>query len=584
MSLISLRFSPPVETYDGFKFRMASILCLVFGFFSMLFLAKHVLVFQGIHARLLPEPRQVIWNYLLAYYWKTLGGATEFVVILVGFAAVFWLNVPKQYFADRYRDYGKEKSSPEAKSLTLLLTLAALSLVLLSIPFLTLHFPIWLSLVAKYGPIAVGILQYLSILPDLTHLERLGALDKLGWDRRCFDATYRSERPRALQAELNACLNLMPPSSRKAAREFMTQGSVTVTWSGQDALYNKLEAFVGVRAESMTLCDNASEGVKLSLAEILEARRAKTTLVLTTDAEDASVHRVIEDVLRPIYNFQLHTVPIQNALWTSASHDEIINMLVKHCTESRPDIAVLSHVFADTGVVLDLKMLSDALRTENLRTVFVIDGSQAVGNIVVDADVLVRSGYYVFHGHGWLLGSPSVGIIVRNGWLLSVGAELQQRNPVARPFSRLDSGETMDISATYESFVPWFTLNYVLLHEWLAIGADNTSKHTMKLAGLFRDEMRKREIRTVGISGASSAVVITDLPQIEAVHQALESKRLQCSLVGAQLDSDRRATGIRFCFHHYHSDDDVRDLAELIADVGREAEPQTLAGVPSATR
>jgi selenocysteine lyase/cysteine desulfurase len=135
-----------------------------------------------------------------------------------------------------------------------------------------------------------------------------------------------------------------------------------------------------------------------------------------------------------------------------------------------------------------------------------------------------------------------------------------------------------------KGFAPWFALNYVLKKEWLPIGADNASKHTTKLASLFRDEMRKREIRTIGISGRSSAVVITaDVLQIEALHQTLQSKRLLCSLVSAQLGSGRPAKGIRFCFHHYHSDDDVRDLAELVANASTAAQAQTAAEVSNAS-
>jgi len=47
MSWLGLRLTPPNESYDGFKFRMARILCLVFGAFSMLFLAKHALVIHS---------------------------------------------------------------------------------------------------------------------------------------------------------------------------------------------------------------------------------------------------------------------------------------------------------------------------------------------------------------------------------------------------------------------------------------------------------------------------------------------------------------------------------------------------------
>src|SRR5438067_8664959 len=158
MSIIGRRFTPPDASYEGFKFRIASILCLVFGFFAAVFCVKHVLVLHSDHSvSILPEPFHVIGNYLLAYYGRTPGGFLEVVMMLAGFVAVFWLNLPKQYFASRYRDYGKERASAEAKSLTLLLTSMALSLVFLSVPFLTLHFPGWLSWTMKYGPLAVGL-------------------------------------------------------------------------------------------------------------------------------------------------------------------------------------------------------------------------------------------------------------------------------------------------------------------------------------------------------------------------------------------------------------------------------------------
>ncbi len=572
MSAIGLRFTPPDESYEGFKFRMARILCSVFGFFAALFFVKHVLVFHTDHTvGVLPEPFRVIGNYLLAYYWRTSGGALELLLILLSFGAVFWLNLPKQYFADRYRDYGKERASAEAKSLTLFLTLTALWLVLLSVPFLTLHFPGWLSLLVKYGPIAVGVLQYLSILPTIDGIERLPAISKLDWDMRSFDATHRSTPNRALAKELKACSSLMPVSSPEAARRFLTQGSATVTWSGADALFSNLETLLGVSAESISLHDSASDGIEFALGELLDARGAQPTLILTTDAEHRSLRNTVERRLQPIYRFGLETVPIQPLLWNNASPGEIVSALVQVCIEKKPDIAVLSHVFPDTGIVLDLKDLIDKARAENLRTLFVIDGSQAIGNIIVNDDTMVRSAYYAFLGHGWLLGSPSVGVLIRNSWLLRVAGDIRQAAHSRRPFSSFRQTDAQDMSPAYDSFLPWFALNYVLKHEWLSVGVESATKHTKKLAGLFRDEMHKLDLRTVGISADTSVVVVSDVPQIEALYRTLEARRLDCRLVTADLDSGKRTSGIRFCFHHYHSDEDVRDLAELIGNICVEA-------------
>jgi selenocysteine lyase/cysteine desulfurase len=210
--------------------------------------------------------------------------------------------------------------------------------------------------------------------------------------------------------------------------------------------------------------------------------------------------------------------------------------------------------------------------------VFAIDGSQAVGNIMVGDDAFFRSAYYAFDGHDWLLGSPSIGILVRNDWLLRVAGGVPQAAPTPRPFSSIRQADGGDIPRAFDEFSPRFALNFVLQQEWLAVGVENATRHTKKLASLFRDEMHKRSIRTIGISRESSAVVITDMPQLEAMYHAPELKRLDCRMVTAVLDDGQQASGIRLCFHHYHSDEDVRDLAEVIGKINAEADR----GIPAA--
>ena len=575
MSTIGLRFTPPDESYDGFKFRIALTLTSVFGFFTALFFIKHVLVFHDYTVGLLPEPFRVIWNYLLAYYLRTSAGALEMVMILTSFGAVFWLNLPKQYFAGRYRDYGKERVTAEAKSLTVFLVSMALFLVLLSVPFLTLHFPVWLSLLMKYGPIAAGLLQYLSIMPDIKGIERVPAIDKLDWDIRSFDSTHRSTPNQSLEKELRACSSLLSPSDPVTSRRFLTQGSTTVTWSGMAALLRNLETFLGVSAESITLLDDASRALEFALGELLDARGAQPTVVLTSDAEHRSLRAVLEDRLQPVYRFRLETVALQGPLWNGASAGEIVSTLVKACLEKKPDIAVLSHVFPDTGIVLDLKELIGTVRRNDLSTVFAIDGSQAVGNIMVGDDAFSRSVYYAFDGHDWLLGSPSIGILVRNDWLRRVSGGVAQSAPTSRPFSSIRQADGGDMPLSFDGYSPWFGLNYVLQQEWLAVGVENATKHSKKLADLFREEMHKRSIRTIGVSAVSSAVVIADVPQIEAMYNAPELKRLDCRMVTAVLDNGQQGSGIRFCFHHYHSDEDVLNLAEVIGKINAEADGAT---------
>jgi selenocysteine lyase/cysteine desulfurase len=62
------------------------------------------------------------------------------------------------------------------------------------------------------------------------------------------------------------------------------------------------------------------------------------------------------------------------------------------------------------------------------------------------------------------------------------------------------------------------------------------------------------------------------------MYLAPQLKRLDCRMVTAVLDNGQQASGIRFCFHHYHSDEDVRNLAEVIGKLNAETDR----GVPAA--
>ena len=102
-------------------------------------------------------------------------------------------------------------------------------------------------------------------------------------------------------------------------------------------------------AESITLHEDASNGIEFAIGEILDARGANPAVVLTTDAEHKSLRCVVEEHLKPIYQFNSEIVPIQNLLWNNAPSREIVANLIKACVDKKPDIFVLSHVFPDSG-------------------------------------------------------------------------------------------------------------------------------------------------------------------------------------------------------------------------------------------
>src|SRR2546423_15323230 len=104
MSWEALDFTPPRESYEGFKFSVASTLCLIFGLLSGVFIIEHCLRPTNISEALTPLPDSwtILYHYLLGYYFKTGMGALELLTIIFTFAGTFWLNIPKQYFVTQY--------------------------------------------------------------------------------------------------------------------------------------------------------------------------------------------------------------------------------------------------------------------------------------------------------------------------------------------------------------------------------------------------------------------------------------------------------------------------------------------------
>jgi selenocysteine lyase/cysteine desulfurase len=91
---------------------------------------------------------------------------------------------------------------------------------------------------------------------------------------------------------------------------------------------------------------------------------------------------------------------------------------VGHATEvleraflvTQPGVVFLSHVWRETGAVLDEKLLR-FVRAVSPRAVIVLDGAQAVGNVCVSPEMLDLVDFYVASGHKWLCGDAPLGLV-----------------------------------------------------------------------------------------------------------------------------------------------------------------------------
>jgi len=572
MSWQMLDFTPPRESYDGFKFSVARTLCVIFGLLSGVFIIEHCLRITNISEALTPLPDSwtILYHYVAGYYFKTGMGALELLVILVGFAATFWLNIPKQYFVTQYRDYGKHEATPEAKSLTACLTVCALGCTIFAVPLLSLHFPTAISYLVKLGAPVLGILRYLALLPLEADRVRIPSTAVLAWDRRNFDSAYRAPKTRDVEREITDCrAHLDACQDAAAAVDFLRHGNPKVTWSGVDVLFENLERCLQVPPAYLSLHDRASDAVAFAISEACESRRDQGAgaVLLTTDAGHPAQLRRLKNELQPFHRFHLEVARIQARLWASVPQQEISTAVAQACIQSRADIVLASHVFPGFGSVLDLKQVVEEVRRNGLNPVFIIDGSQAVGNIAVGDDVLTRVPYYVFTSHSCLLAPPSLGVLIRNEWLLAQAHKITAAPKFRNGFAVYRSNGDEVHVPSFEKFEPCFGLNYVLKHEWLALGMDKIMAHNAALAALFRRELAQHEVRIIGGPNPGAIALVTADEHIATLHTPFEERNIRAKMVNWPTAEGKELQGFRFCFHHYHNDEDVRRLADTIGQL-----------------
>lgn len=77
----------------------------------------------------------------------------------------------------------------------------------------------------------------------------------------------------------------------------------------------------------------------------------------------------------------------------------------------KPQVVLLSHVDRSTGLVLADEWLR-SIQERSPQAILILDGAQAAGNIDHIAAGATNADFYVFSGHKWLLGRPTLGIVV----------------------------------------------------------------------------------------------------------------------------------------------------------------------------
>jgi selenocysteine lyase/cysteine desulfurase len=146
----------------------------------------------------------------------------------------------------------------------------------------------------------------------------------------------------------------------------------------------------------VSLLPNSSTALNLAIS-ILGATLGPDALAVTTDQEHPCVTWPLG---------RLGACGVEIAALGGGSPAEFLENLDALIGRRRPDFAVFSHVSCKDGRVLPVEDAGAILAQQEIP--FIVDGAQALGQVVVDA-MRIGAWAYAFTGHKWLFGPMGTG-------------------------------------------------------------------------------------------------------------------------------------------------------------------------------
>jgi selenocysteine lyase/cysteine desulfurase len=217
---------------------------------------------------------------------------------------------------------------------------------------------------------------------------------------------------------------------------------------------------------------------------------------------------------------------------------------VAGAVDDETDVVAVSAVQSATGEVADLDSVVEAGAAHG--AIVAVDATQACGWLPVDAgriDLLACSAYkWLCSPRGTAFASIRPQLAERltphaAGWYAAEDPHASYYGP---PLRLARDARRFDVSPAW---FPWIG-TAPTLEVLLDIGIDQIHEHNLRLANAFRSG--------VGLPAGDSAIVSVELPEAE--------ERLH----GSRVMAAARAGLLRTSWHVYNTDDDVRELLELL--------------------
>lgn len=315
--------------------------------------------------------------------------------------------------------------------------------------------------------------------------------------------------------------------------------------SVEDIAKNRIAGFIGAQADDVQLTHSTREGISIVLFGIAWNPGDE---LLVCDLEHSSLLRPAA-VLAERFGVRVVEVSISPQSLTSEILERITSGL-----SSKTRLVALSHIQYGCGLRMPIKEIAQAAHAWG--TVFLVDGAQSVGQILVDVKQL-ECDFYCLSGQKWLMGPVATGaLFVRKESrallepLFSANSIEGKRSTYKPPLARFS------LTSQNPGLLAGFAEAVSTASEYDIIEIE---RRIISLASRLRE-------RFGSLSGCS--VLSSDLPEtcsgIVTVHCDGWSPLRLVGLLADDFNIIARAVskpnGVRFCTSYFNSEQDI-DLA-----------------------
>ena len=321
------------------------------------------------------------------------------------------------------------------------------------------------------------------------------------------------------------------------------------------AAREKIAKALGAASASEILI--TSGGTEANNLAILGSLRSKRGNIVLTASEHSAVYNTVSELANRGFE-------VRQANVLPDGHIDVEDFLSK--VDQDTLLACFMHVNNETGAVNDVRKINALVKAKNLNTLTFSDGVQAVGKIPVNLRYLGVD-FYSFAGHKIHCTKGIGGLYVKNGTKLSpiifgggqerglrsgteyVGGIVALAHSVSKAVSAMEGNTSKYLE--YKNIIRQALQN---VPHWRENCTENVSPAIMSLA-------------FAGIRGEVLLHMLEKYDIIVGTGSACSSKNKQSRIAKAiGLNSDYSEGMLRIGFSKYNTEEDVRFLAEKLAD------------------